>query len=195
MNRIRTALAANPMLVDAAIALGLTALALFAFAANAPDLGPANALNLTLVLLQTVPLIVRRRFPVAVLLIVAGALYAQLLILPEGAVFNAVVGLLVALYTVGERLERGTSLGLTVLVAAVLGVLMFRLSGFPDGLQPFIQTMFFVFAAWYVGDASRIRRLYTGALEEQARLLSSERVERDRRADPGRAGADRPRAA
>ena len=69
-----------------------------------------------------------------------------------------------------------------MLVAGVLGVLMFRLSGFPDGLQPFIQTMFFVFAAWYVGDAFRIRRLYTGALEEQARLLSSERVERDRRA-------------
>ena len=52
MNRIRAALAANPLLVDAAIALGLTALSLFAFAA-APDLGPASALNLTLVLLQT----------------------------------------------------------------------------------------------------------------------------------------------
>ena len=182
MNRVRAALAANPMLVDAAIAFGLTALALFSFAAGAPDLGPSNLLNLTLILLQTVPLIVRRRYPVAVLLIVAGALYAQLLILPAGAMLNAVVGLLVALYTVGERLERGPSLALTVLVAAILGILMFRLNGFPNGLQPFIQTMFFVFAAWYVGDASRIRRLYTGAVEEQARLLESERAERERRA-------------
>ena len=182
MNRVRAALSANPLFVDAAIASGLTALAVFSFAVGAPDLGPSNALNLTLILLQTVPLFVRRRFPVSVLLVVAGALYAQLLILPAGAMLNAVVGLLVALYTVGERLERAPSFALTVLVAAVLGILMFRLNGFPDGLQPFIQTMFFVFAAWYVGDASRLRRLYTGAVEEQARLLRLERAEHDRRA-------------
>ena len=35
-------------------------------------------------------------------------------------------------------------------------------------------------AAWFVGDASRFRRLYTQALEEQTRLLEREREERAR---------------
>lgn len=180
MNRVRAALSANPLVVDAAIAFGLTAVALFAIAAGG-QLGPANGVNLTLVLLQSVPLVARRRFPVAILLIVAVALGLQLLILPAGATFNAPVGLLVAVYTVGERLERAASFALTVLVVAGLSVMWFRWLVFPDGLWPFIQATLFVVAAWYVGDSSRIRHLYTRALEEQARLLRAERAEHDRR--------------
>ena len=191
--RIRAALTANPLLVDASIAFGLTCLTLISLAVGVPDLGPPGAANVTLVLLQTVPLVARRRFPVAALLTIAGALAVQLLILPEGTALGSVVGLLLALFTVGERLERRVSITLTVIVAAVIALLMFRFTGFVNGLQAVIQTMFFFGAAWYVGDASRIRRLYTQALEEQTQLARSEQDEHRRQAIR-RAGADCQRA-
>jgi signal transduction histidine kinase len=178
-NRIRTTLSANPLLVDTLIALGLTGLSVFLFAAG--SLGPAEPLNLTLVVLQTLPLALRRRYPVAVLLVILGAGAGQLAILPVGiSSFNAAVGLLVALYTVGERLERRVSFGLTVLVCAVVAASMLRLFGLQVGLGPLIQMVFFLVAAWFVGYASRFRRLYTQALEEQTRLLEREREERAR---------------
>jgi signal transduction histidine kinase len=117
---------------------------------------------------------------VAVLLFIVGSAAAQLALLEDESSLYAAVGMLVALYTVGERLERRASLGLTVLVCAVVAASMFRLAGFQAGLQPVIQTMFFLGAAWFVGDASRFRRLYTQALEEQTRLLEREREERAR---------------
>ena len=179
MNRVRAALSANPLLVDSLIALGLTGLSLFLFAAG--SLGPSGLLNLTLVVLQTLPLALRRRYPVAVFLVILGSGAAQLALLPVGiGSFNAAVGLLVALYTVGERLERRVSLGLTVLAGAVVAPLMFRLWGFSVALGPTIQMEFFFGAAWFVGYASRFRRLYTQALEEQTRLLEREREERAR---------------
>ena len=192
MNRIRTALAANPMLVDTAIALGLTALALFAFAANAPDLGPANALNLTLVLLQTVPLIARRRFPGCGPANRGRGAVLAAADLPAGAVFNAGVGLLVALYTVGERLERCISLALRCSSPACWAASCSaeRVPGRPAA---FIQTEFFVAVAWYVGDASRIRRLYTGASRSRRGCWSGARGAGPA-GDPRGAGADRPRA-
>jgi signal transduction histidine kinase len=179
VNRIRATLSANPLLVDAAIALGLTGLSLFLLAAG--SLGPVGPLNVTLVFLQTVPLALRRRYPVAVLLVIVGSQAGQLASLPEGiSSFNAAVGVLIAVYTVGERLERRASFGLTVLVGAVIAPLMFRVWGVSVALGPVIQIEFFLGAAWFVGDASRFRRLYTQALEGQTRLLEREREERER---------------
>jgi signal transduction histidine kinase len=180
MNRVRATLSANPLLVDALIALGLTAYTLFAVAAGQPGPRTAGALILTLLVLQCVPLVLRRRFPVAVLLVIVGAATAQLALLQEASSLYAGVGMLIALYTVGERLERRASFGLTVLASVVVAAGMFRLAGFQVGLQPVIQTVFFLGAAWFVGYASRFRRLYTQALEEQTRLLEREREERAR---------------
>ena len=178
MNRVRATLSANPLLVDVSIAIGLTGLSLLLLAAG--SLGPVAPLNVTLVVLQTMPLALRRRYPVAVLLVIIGSGAWQLASLPEGITsFNFAVGLLVALYTIGEQLERRASFGLTVLIGAVVAVLMFRLWGFLV-LGPIIQMQFFFGAAWFVGYASRFRRLYTQALEEQTRLLEREREERAR---------------
>ena len=52
----------------------------------------------------------------------------------------------------------------------------------PGALQSLIQTDLILFVAWLVGDAARIRRLYTDNLVEQARLVDREREERTRRA-------------
>ena len=182
MNRIRAAIGANPLLIDSAIALGLTALALLAVAAGAPDLGPDGLLNIGLLLLQTVPLAVRRRFPVAVFAVVAGALLAQLLLLPEGGNLRAVLGVLLAVFTVGDQLPRRFSLLLTLVLIASISALQLELVGFPMAVQQVIQTALMLFAAWFVGDASKTRRLYARSLEDRAQYLQREREDADRRA-------------
>jgi hypothetical protein len=70
MNRLRRALAANalaadPLAVDGTIAVGLAGLSLYALGAGANDLGPATPMNVALLLLQTLPLVLRRRFRLA----------------------------------------------------------------------------------------------------------------------------------
>lgn len=182
MNRIRTALSANALLVDGTIALGLTALSLIALAGGAPDLGPSGPLNLTLLLLQTVPLVLRRRFPALVLLVIFGALAGQILILPEHGDLSATFGPLVALYTVGAQLERRVSLSLAVFAGVAAALLMVSHRGLPVGLQALIQTQLAFFLAWFVGDAVRTRRLYLRALEEKAGLLERDRSDHARRA-------------
>ena len=66
---IRGWLAARPLAVDVLIAVGLTALSLIIIASGAQDLGSYDPLSLILLVLQTLPLVFRRRFPVAVLLV------------------------------------------------------------------------------------------------------------------------------
>ena len=177
---IRTDVSARALAVDALIALGLTALSLFAIVAGARDLGPSGPLNLTLLLLQTLPLVLRRVSPVLVLVIVFGAIAAQIAIVPVGEDLRSSGGPLVALYTIGERIPRRWGLPLLAGVLVVMGVMMSQHIGLPDGLQSLIQTELFLVAAWFLGDSVRIRGLYTGALEERAALLEREREERAR---------------
>lgn len=181
MSRIGRAVSANGFLVDTAVALGLAALSVAAFASGADDIGPAGAGTVALLLLESLPLILRRRYPLAVVLVVVGATIVHVAITPEGQELNAGLGLLVAIYTAGERLERGASLALTALTATVLALLIVS-RAFPDGLQSLIQTELILGVAWLVGDVSRVRRLYTESLETQTRLLQREREERARRA-------------
>ncbi len=182
MNRIRGALGANPLLVDAAIAVGLSALSLFALSAGATDLGPAGPVNVALLLLQTMPLVLRRLFPIGVLAIVVGSMALQVWLLPDGAHLNASLGIFVALFTIGEQLERRISLPLAALACVVLGIAIVQHTGVATGPQSLIQTQLFFLASWFIGDAARVHRLYTASLEEQTRLLAREREERAGRA-------------
>ena len=182
MSGIRRELSARGLLVDAFIALGLTALSLFALAVGARDLGPSGPLNLTLLLLQTLPLVLRRIVPIAVLLIVFGAIAAQIAIVPVGEDLRSSGGPLVALYTIGERVPRRWGLPMLAGVLVLMGAMMSQRIGLPDGLQSLIQTELFLLAGWYLGDLVRIRGLYTRALEEKAELMGREREERAKRA-------------
>jgi signal transduction histidine kinase len=168
--------------IDVAVALGLAALSLLAFAGGARDIGPRDGVTVALLLLESLPLIVRRRYPLEVFLIIVGATVVHIAILPEGQALQAGIGVLVALYTIGERLDRQTSLPLAALAGAIVGILLIGRGGLPDALQSTIQTELILGVAWLVGDAARIRRLYTDALEERALLLDRERDERTRRA-------------
>ncbi len=179
---LRTDVAPRGLLVDSLIALGLTALSLFAIVAGARDLGPSGPLNLTLLLLQTLPLALRRVAPIPVLLVVVGAIAAQIAIVPVGEDLRSSGGPLVALYTIGERVPRRFGLPLLAAVLVVIGVGMSQHVGLPDGLQSIIQTELFFAAAWFLGDSVRIRGLYMRALEEQAAMERRDREDRARRA-------------
>jgi signal transduction histidine kinase len=180
MNRVRAALAANPLLVDAVIAVGLAALSLFAFVSGAPDVGPPGELTVALLLTESLPLVVRRRYPLAVMLVIVGATVVHIVTIPAGGELRSGLGMLVAVYTVAERLDRRTSLALTALTGLVIGFLIVQRAALPADLQGIIQTEVVLGVAWLVGDASRVRRLYTASLESQKALLEREREERDR---------------
>jgi signal transduction histidine kinase len=168
--------------VDVLVALGLALLSLVAFAGGAPGVGPASAVTVVLLLLESLPLIVRRRFPLEMMLVVVSATIVHIAIQPADQEIQAGLGVLVAIYTIGERLDRRTSLGLTILTGAIVAVLFLSRAGILDVLQSLIQTELILGVAWLVGDAARIRRLYEASLEEQTRLAASEREARTRRA-------------
>jgi signal transduction histidine kinase len=178
---LRAVIAANPLVVDALIALGLTALSVLALVGGARDIGLPHPIIVTLLLMQTVPLVVRRRFPVAVLLVTLGATVGHV-ILAEGPQVRTSLGAFVAVFTVAERLDRRTSIGLAALTAVALAVFFVQRTLPSVPLQSLLQTELGVAVAWFLGNWSRIRHVYTEALHDRARLLERERAEEARRA-------------
>jgi signal transduction histidine kinase len=182
LRHIQPDLSVRGLLIDVAIAAGLTVLSLGAVFAGAPDLGPEGVANLALLLLQSVPLAARRLLPIPVFLVVFAAIVMQIVILPAGDELRSGLGPLVALYTIGERLERRTAVPLLAAALVVVGGLFLARIPLPEGIQPFIQTELVFAASWFIGDSVRIRGLYTRSLEHTAELLAHEREDRARRA-------------
>ena len=172
MTRVLRAWTADVRPVDVAIALGLGALSFLPFFTGSANVATAGGLAVVLLLLESLPLVWRRRYPLVVMLVVLTATIVHIAIIPAGAPNEVGLGILVATYTIGERLDRPTSLGLTALTAAIVAVLFIGQAG-PDALQSLLQTDLILFVAWLVGDAARIRRLYTDNLVEQARLVDT----------------------
>ena len=178
----RPRFSANPWLVDSAIAFGLAALSLLALGGGASTAGEREPLAVALVLLESLPLIARRRFPVAVLAVTFGATFGHVLLAPQGASVSEGFGSLVALYTVAERRDRSVSVPAAALMAGMFGTLIVVLGGLPEGLQGLIQTTLSVVLAWALGDLARTRGLFGKAMEDRARRLEAEREERARMA-------------
>jgi signal transduction histidine kinase len=173
-------LRANPLLVDALIAFGLTALSLVTIAGGARDLGSYDPLSLVLLVLTTLPLIARRRWPIAVFAITFGATMAHAALAREA--LNTTLGFLIALYTVGEYEDRRRS-GLAAIIAAVsVAILISIRAPLPAGLSGLVQTELAILAAWVLGTWARDRRRQLETAEARAGRLESEREERDRRA-------------
>jgi signal transduction histidine kinase len=180
-NRIRGALT-NPYLVDGAIAIGLAAVPILAFFGGAPDVGPPGVITVLLLLLESLPLVVRRRYPLAVVLVILAATTVHIAIIPEGGELRAGLGPLVALYTAGERIERRLSAGILVAMMAVVALQLLGRGAFSEIIQSLLQTELIFGVAWLLGIASRMRGIYTRTLEEQTRLLAREREEQALRA-------------
>lgn len=168
----------RPIVQDALIAGVLTATSLVGVAthlhvdlpegAGDTTLHTLDALGITLVLLQTAPLVWRRTAPVLVLSVITAALFLFSL---DGYFRSfAAFGFLIALYTVAAHRERRISVpaGIVSGIVVLLVFLFGRESIEPDAV---IAESLIVAASWFIGDGYRIRRGQYAQLEERAARL------------------------
>jgi signal transduction histidine kinase len=162
----------NPWAIDAAL-VGF----LLLFAAGWADRRDHGlAFSLPLALVQTLPLLARRRHPVIVFAIVVAATIALTLHFHS---LNPLPAFL-AFYSLAAHADRQTAVlaGLAGLAALVVPVLRETDYGF----TPFAFHLLAFPAAWVLGDNLRTRRAYYAALEERAERLERERDEQAQRA-------------
>jgi signal transduction histidine kinase len=174
-------LRANPWWFDGALALaaaGLSA-ALFVFHPAVRGLPRGMfVLGCGLVLLHTLPLAARRRFPLAVLATtVASGLAFVALGLPPDMLWVAIP---VAVYSVAAYGDRWVALvGLAV---AEAGLPVVQLTPGRTGVNTWVGNMGFLAATWLLGHFVGVRRLYVLQLEERTAELEQAREELARRA-------------
>ena len=172
----------KPMAQDALTAAALTATSLVGVLAHLhvdlPEGGGdlpvrgLDALGIMLVLLQTMPLVWRRRAPLVVLSVTASALFLFSLLgyLRSFAAF----GFLVALYTVAGYRERRASVPAGLAAAGVV-LLILVLGREPVEPDTIIAECLIVGGAWFLGDGLRIRHGQVVQLEDRATRLERER--------------------
>jgi len=164
----------HPFLVDVVIVLATGA----AYVGRAAHRSSGNGVVLLdLAVLQVAPLLVRRRYPVAVLAVSAAACAVEIALYS-----NAVpVAAAIAAYTVASQRKRTESL--VVVSAAAVGIAVTALA--KHGLSQAVGDLVPFAAAWVFGDSLGTRRAYTHALEERA-----ERLEREQEREAARAVAE-----
>jgi signal transduction histidine kinase len=138
------------------------------------DSSPGWAVALTL--LATLPIALRRRYPLPVLVVTLPAALATD-VLYDNFQF---AGSLVALYTVAAYTGRPGSIGVGVGTALALPVTQFDAGGL--GLAESATIYVIYAAAWILGDRIGARRAYLRELEERAVRHEREREEHARRA-------------
>jgi signal transduction histidine kinase len=131
--------------------------------------GPATALAVLLVAGQSVPVVWRRRAPLAVLVVVEAAtvVYFLLHFAPTGAA----LGVLIAFYTVAARYPVRVVLPFAGLLAA--GVLTLAFQGRLT-FEVFVLLHVLFAAAWVMGGEQRTRRSYTAIVEDRAARMERE---------------------
>ncbi len=129
------------------------------------------------VLLQTLPLLVRRRFPLPVMAIVLSASVATQYVVGALPPF----ALALALYTVASHTERRIALPAGVVTLAFLPLSLIPRASWNSG-ESVLHVVVFAAAAWILGDNLRTKRAYYRELEERAERLEREREQNVRRA-------------
>src|SRR5215218_10843179 len=166
---------------DSALALVAASLPMAFFASMPVPSGvPVGVvvLGYALVLLHTLPLVARRRFPGAVLaLCVASGLAFAALFMPP---FFLGPAMLVAVYSVAAYGRRWVSLA--GLVVAELGLAAVWLTPAMLERSTFLLFMGVIAVAWVLGHFVGVRRLYVLQLEERTAELQRAREELARRA-------------
>ena len=129
------------------------------------------------VLLQVLPLLLRRRYPLAVLAVVLTASVATQYVAGELPPF----ALALAVYTVASHTERRTAIWAGLVTSAALLALLIPQADV-KGRESVVHLIVFIAAAWILGDSVRTKRAYYRELEERAERLEREREESVRRA-------------
>jgi signal transduction histidine kinase len=174
-------LRANPWWFDSALALAAAGLstAIFVFDPAFRDLPRGTfALGSVLVLLHTLPLVARRRFPLAVLAtsVTSGVAFAALDLAPDILWMT----FLVAVYSVAAYGDRWVSLA--GLVVAELGWAAIQLTPGRFQAPTVISNALLIAAVWLLGHFVGVRRVYVLQLEERTAELEQARQELARRA-------------
>ena len=178
-------LRAHPLAADALLAAVLTVVSLVVLAYASHDCRggcrPGDAGAVSLVLLQTLPLVWRRRRPLAISLVVgvASAVYGAS---PYPDLGLAVApGGLVALYTAAAWCSRRTALLIGAAVAVGVAVVMLLPVTDADVVDITLAALALA-TAWVLGDRARIQRAWTAELQDRAERLERERTGEARRA-------------
>jgi signal transduction histidine kinase len=174
-------LRANPWWFDSALALAAAGLSTAFFVFHPAVRGLPRGmfvLGCGLVLLHTLPLAARRRFPLAVLVTsVASGLAFAALGLPPDMLWVAIP---VAVYSVAAYGDRWVALaGLAV---AEAGLAVVQLTPGRTGVNTWVGNMGFLAATWLLGHFVGVRRVYVLQLEERTAELEQAREELARRA-------------
>ena len=175
--------AAGPWVLDGLLALAAAAFGVSLLASALPfDPGSPRAwAAYLLVLAHTLPLAVRRRWPLAVLVwaLATGAAFA--LLGPNLVVLT--VALLIYVYTVAARCPRRVSLtGLAATEATLVLVWLVRPRAIGTDASTLIADCLILAAAWWLGDGTRRRQEAVAAAQQRAAELEQAREELARRA-------------
>jgi signal transduction histidine kinase len=162
----------HPRVVDVAIVIALAS----GYVARAAHFGRWTV-GIPLAVVEVAPLLVRRRFPLPVLIVVTSATFADVAV--YGSLFPLPAA--VAVYTVASQLDRRTSLIAGITSGAAISLLALARAGYHSP----IQTLLLFAIAWVVGDNLGTRRAYLSELE-----LRAERLEREQQAEKARAVAE-----
>jgi signal transduction histidine kinase len=174
-------LPASAWAFDSALALAAVSVPTAWYVFESPPLGLPRSrfvLGCALVLLHTLPLAARRRFPGTVLaLILASGLAFAALGLPPDILGIAI---LVAVYSVAAYGSRWVSLA--GLAAAELGLAAVQLTPSRIGVDTLVGNLGVVAAAWLLGLFAHNYRTYAATLEERTAELEQAQEELARRA-------------
>jgi signal transduction histidine kinase len=176
----------DPLAADGLLALVAMGLSLAQLQGH-PSLRDRSSLNVAFVLLQTVPLVVRRRLPFTVFAVGAGSLAVQGILELYSPTF-AFLAVNLALYSLAAYGDRRLAiLGATVwaflltLRLAQLIVTTWPHVAIAD-LYDVVDDYVLLAAAWILGAGVRQRRLQAAELEDRAARLEREREEKARQA-------------
>jgi signal transduction histidine kinase len=166
---------APPWVGDGVLALLLLVPAATTLGDNEPE--PVG-LFIAFVLLQALPLTVRRYWPRTVLAVTIGSSLGNSFLTDSPAL---PVGVVVALYTVAAHCDRKTALRGALAASSVLPALLLSPGG-GDGVPLLTPVGLLLSIAWALGDNLRTRRAYLREVEDKADRLEREREENARRA-------------
>jgi signal transduction histidine kinase len=166
----------NQDYADVALALTIAAYSLFAAQRDHVQI---DFLSLPLLLLQTLPVAVRRRDPMKVLIVTGLAITIYSLLGYDSTTDG--FGIFIAFYTVAANMPRRRAI-IAAAVTAVGIFISFAAYAAQNSLTGWTASMtstYISFAvAWLIGDNLRVRRAYTRELEDRAADLERERGEK-----------------
>ncbi len=171
-------LGARQDVIDVAVAVVLCAAAVAIAASTTTGSRGLDVIGVALLLLQTLPLAVRRRFPIAVIWLTGLSVTAYVVLGYPGSIGG--FGNVIAFYTVAVRLGRKAS-GVSIAIASVCIVVGASVS-FATALIPpqiLAWNLIAYLGTWIVADTIRGRRIRA---EEELVLAAAEAREREDRA-------------